>query len=241
MADVSASLVRFAVTTGQPVPDGLRSAVHGLHAPPPGTASGTTDTPSPAATSAPADGTGLEKCLAALRSAYPPEDARTYVLEAAAALTHSGVHPLVAATAAVAANRNAARAAEATVLGCEVACRLAASLGVRPDALAVVGAALAGSTAPTSGLHALGLAATQSTTVSAGDDERDEVTALRAALAAADGLEAALLGERGLTAPPHPLEGRRGLLALLSPEAEPRALTDNLGTRWLAEDVLRTT
>lgn len=215
--DVSGSLVRFALSGGSPVPDGLRSAVSGLPA------------PSPAA---------QDEHLAALRSAYPQGDLRAQVLDTAAGLTCSGVHPLVAAIAAVAGLRNAARAEEATVLGCEVACRLAASLDVRPDALSVVGAALAGSTDPVGGLHALGLAATQTTTVGGSSDEQKETAALRAAFAAADGAEAALLGERGFTAPRQPLEGRRGLLALLAPAADAQELVRGLGTRWFAEAVL---
>jgi 2-methylcitrate dehydratase PrpD len=174
-----------------------------------------------------------------MRSGYPQKDLRADVLDAAAGLTRSGMHPLVAATAAVAGLRNGTRAEEATVLGCEIACRLAASLDVRPDALAVVGAALAGSTEPVGGLHALGLAATQTTTVGgSSEDDEEEIAALRAAFAAADGAEAALLGERGFTAPRQPLEGRRGLLALLAPEADPQELVRDLGTRWFAEAVI---
>lgn len=228
MTDVSAELVRFALSGGGArgtAPEELRSAVPGL--------------PGAAAPSALAP--GMDGHLAALRSAYPPGDPRADALDSAAALAGSGTHPLLAATAAVARVRNGERAAEAAVLGCEVACRLARSLGVRPEALAVVGAALAGSTREEGGLRALGLAATQATTVTVNVEpaERDGITALSAAFAAADGIEAALLGDRGFTAPPQPLEGRRGLLALLAPEAEGPELLRDLGTRWHAETVLR--
>ncbi len=222
MTDVSASLVQFSLSGGSSIPDGLRSAVSDL----------------PVASSAGEDGH-----LAAVRSAYPEGDVRADILESAAGLARSGVHPLLAATASVARLRNDARAVEATVLGCEVACRLAALLDVRPDALSVVGAALAGSTDPAGALHALGLAATQTTTVSGSSGEgaegQEEVAALRTAFAAADGLEAALLGERGFTAPEAPVEGRRGLLALLAPAVDAQELVSELGTRWHAEAVLK--
>ncbi|OEU85397.1 MmgE/PrpD family protein [Streptomyces abyssalis] len=138
----------------------------------------------------------------------------------------------------VAAVRNGERVEEATVLGCEVAFRLAAVLGVRPETLSVLAAALAGSTEPAGALRALGLAATQSTTVDGNPGEEKEITVLRTALAAADGAEAALLGERGFTAPGQPVEGRRGLLALLAPGADPQELVRDLGTRWHAEAVV---
>lgn len=220
MTDVSGSLVRFALSGESPVPDALRAAV-------PATAA---DAPAPAP--------ARDKHVAALRSAYPEGDLRAEALEAAAALVRSGHHPLVAATAAVARLRNGARAQEATVLGCEIACRLAAVLGVRPDELSVVGAALAASTAPAAGLYALGLAATQTTAATGSEDDPQEVTALRAGLAAADGVEAALLGDRGFTTPEAPVEGRRGLLALLAPDADAAELVRDLGTRWYAEPVV---
>ena len=109
MTDVSGSLVRFALSGESPVPEALRAAV-------PATAA---EAPAPA----------RDEHVAALRSVYPEGGLRAQALEAAAALVRSGHHPLVAATAAVARLRNGARAQEATVLGCEIACRLAAALG----------------------------------------------------------------------------------------------------------------
>ncbi|QPP06838.1 MmgE/PrpD family protein [Streptomyces bathyalis] len=220
MTQVSGSLVRFALSAEPSVPDGLRAAV-----------------PDPAAAASPPT---KEEHVAALRSAYPDGDPRADALEAATALVHAGHHPLVAATAAAARHRNGARAEEAAVLGCEIACRMAAALGVRPDELSVVGAALAASTAPAGGLYALGLAATQVTSATGSSDEPREVTALRTGLAAADGVEAALLGDRGFTAPEAPVEGRRGLLALLAPDADAQELVRDLGTRWYAEAVVGT-
>lgn len=243
MTDVSAELVRFALPDGDgrdAAPEELRAAVPGL--PDAAAATGPAATAAPVSPAPVSPAAGLEGQLAALRSAYPPGDPRARALDSAAALAGSGTHPLLAAVAAVARVRGGERAAGAAVLGCEVACRLARSLGVRPEALAVVGAALAGSTERRGGLHALGLAATQATTVNADTadaGDRDGITALSAAFAAADGIEAALLGGRGFTAPPEPLEGRRGLLALLAPGAEAPELLRDLGTVWHAETVLR--
>ncbi|MCI2416399.1 MmgE/PrpD family protein [Saccharopolyspora sp. K220] len=215
MTDISGSLVRFVLAENPAIPVELRTAVADF------------------AMAYPAQ---HDEHLAALRSTHPEDDLRMRALDAAAGLAYSGVHTLVAATAAVAGIRHAANADRATVLGCEVACRLAAALGARPEALAVVGAALAGSTEPVAARHALGLAATQVTTVSG--SEEPETTALRAAFAAADGIEAAMLGERGFTAPAQPIEGRRGLLALLAPSADGETLLHDLGKRWFAAEVL---
>ncbi|MGP4019044.1 MmgE/PrpD family protein [Saccharopolyspora sp. 5N708] len=218
MTDISGSLVRFALAEHPVVPTELRAAVPDF------------------AVAHPARRDGH---LAALRATHSDDDLRMRALDAAAGLAYSGVHALVAATAAVAGLRHAENADRATVLGCEVACRLAAALGAPPEELAVIGAALAGSLDPTAGGHALGLAATQVTTVSGGGNE-PEISALHAAFAAADGIEAALLGERGFTAPPHPIEGRRGMLALLAPTANGEDLVRDLGKRWFAEEVLGT-
>jgi 2-methylcitrate dehydratase PrpD len=214
MTHISGSLVRFALSGDPSVPDRLRAAVSDL--------------------------TGVAapyEYLDALRSAYPEGDLRVRALENAAGLAHAGVRPLVAATAAVARIRQDTNAECVVVRGCEVACRLAAALNVDPDDLPVVSAALAGSVEYDAGLHALGLAAAQVTAVR-GASEGHDATVLRTALAAVDGIEAALLGERGFTAPQRPIEGRRGVLALLAPEAEAEELLRDLGTRWLAEETL---
>lgn len=52
--------------------------------------------------------------------------------------------------------------------------------------------------------------------------------------AARAGLEAAQLAAAGFTGPPTILEGPRGLLRAFSPAARPAALTEGLGSRWLA-------
>jgi 2-methylcitrate dehydratase PrpD len=53
--------------------------------------------------------------------------------------------------------------------------------------------------------------------------------------AAADGVEAALLAQRGFTSAPTMIEGRRGLAAVASPAAEPDLMVDELGSRWELE------
>lgn len=59
---------------------------------------------------------------------------------------------------------------------------------------------------------------------------------LHTAKAAADGLLAAYMTEEGLTGASQILEGRQGIAAGMSSDAEPAFLTDQLGSRWaLAE------
>lgn len=55
---------------------------------------------------------------------------------------------------------------------------------------------------------------------------------LHTAKAAADGLTAALLAENGLTGAKRILEGKQGMAAGMSSDAQPAALTDRLGERW---------
>lgn len=55
---------------------------------------------------------------------------------------------------------------------------------------------------------------------------------LHTAKAAADGLTAALLAEQGFTGAKQILEGRQGMAAGMSSDANPAALTDRLGERW---------
>lgn len=59
---------------------------------------------------------------------------------------------------------------------------------------------------------------------------------LHAAHAAGAGLSAAYLAQRGFTGARHILEGRQGMAAGMSSDADPARLTDRLGSRWaLAE------
>lgn len=54
--------------------------------------------------------------------------------------------------------------------------------------------------------------------------------------AAANGVLAALLAERGFTGPTDALEGEHGYLRALASHHEPDRVLDGLGTRWLVED-----
>ncbi|GAB3572202.1 hypothetical protein GCM10027445_28990 [Amycolatopsis endophytica] len=105
----------------------------------------------------------------------------------------------------------------------EVVSRVAARLGVPADRLLTFAATVSAARGlpAVAVLRALGLAATQTTTVT-GTAESVDVSAVRAGHAAADGVEAAVLAAHGFTAPDRPLTGRRGLLSLLATRAEPR-------------------
>jgi 2-methylcitrate dehydratase PrpD len=78
--------------------------------------------------------------------------------------------------------------------------------------------------------HALGLAATQA----AGHREQFGAMAksFHAGRAASNGVLAALLAAQGFTAADDSLEGRRGLLAVMSAAPRPEALAEGLGERW---------
>lgn len=62
------------------------------------------------------------------------------------------------------------------------------------------------------------------------------VKAFHPGRAAANGVLAALLAERGFTGPADALEGERGYLRALARHHEPARVLDGLGTRWLVED-----
>lgn len=81
-------------------------------------------------------------------------------------------------------------------------------------------------------LHAIGSAGTQAAGLweflrTAADSKQ-----LHTAKAAADGLMAALLAEKGFTGARQILEGPQGMAAGMSSDANPAALTDRLGERW---------
>lgn len=82
-------------------------------------------------------------------------------------------------------------------------------------------------------VSAVGLAATQC----AGTIEAlgSMAKPLHPGKAAANGLEAALLAEHGLTGPVTAVEGRRGLLALHAGRVHPGTALDDLGSRWEIE------
>ena len=81
--------------------------------------------------------------------------------------------------------------------------------------------------------HAIALAATQA----AGTTEQlgSMTKPLHPGKAAADGLEAAMLAAAGVTGPSRPLEGDRGLAALMSSGLDSAAMLDGLGTTWEVE------
>lgn len=143
-------------------------------------------------------------------------DIRDRAADLAATLVTAG-HPVAVAASAAACAVGELPGAEAlrvTARVLAVVDDLAGWLAVPPDRLAIVAAALAHSTVTGIGdlgtLQALGLAATQTTTVcgSAGPNER------RVRESVSAGVEAAQLAAHGFTAPSRPLTGRRGLLTL---------------------------
>jgi 2-methylcitrate dehydratase PrpD len=153
---------------------------------------------------------------------------------AAAAAANPGL-TWIAVCAAASALADDERAVPAIAVGGQVANRVAAALGAAHtatgwDVRATAGGIGAGAaTGHLCGLDqdalrdAIGLCATQAAglTCSAGTDAE----VLQVGKAAANAVEAALLGQCGFTAPAEPLEGRRGLFALMSSGAE-------RGTGW---------
>lgn len=95
---------------------------------------------------------------------------------------------------------------------------------------AVVAAARLGSLTAGAARHALGLAATQAAGTAA--ERGTPAGALALGKAAADALEAVALARHGFTAPAFPLEGRRGLAALMADRFDPETILDGLGRRW---------
>jgi hypothetical protein len=137
----------------------------------------------------------------------------------------------------------ASRIADAIAIGLEVSARVHAALGPShlaagwcPDSTAgVVGAGAAAGRAlglsPQQLAHALGICATQAAglATAAGTPAGH----LQEGKAAANGVEAAFLAEAGFTSSTAPLEGRRGLLALMSSGGASAALAADLGEVWL--------
>ncbi len=78
--------------------------------------------------------------------------------------------------------------------------------------------------------HCLSIAATQAS------GHREQFGTMtkpfHAGHAATSGVWAGLLAEKGFTAAPDPLEGRRGIFAVMTPASRPEVLTDRLGDRW---------
>jgi MmgE/PrpD N-terminal domain len=114
--------------------------------------------------------------------------------------------------------------ADAVAIGYEVAGRLAGDLAEAEAAgwsLAAVAGRIGAGAAAARALHlpaaavrdTIGLCATQSAGLARAANAAAE---LQIGKAAADAIEAALLGRSGFTGPDQPLEGRRGLFALLN-------------------------
>ncbi|MBK1786781.1 MmgE/PrpD family protein [Prauserella cavernicola] len=133
----------------------------------------------------------------------------------AARLVAAGHGPAAAAAAAAG---DAGAVSTALAVGARVADRLGVPADRLPTLTATI-AAVHGAPARAV-LAALGLAATQTTTVT-GTEQGRELDAVRARHAAEDGVEAAALARAGFTGPAHPLTGRRALLSLLALSAEP--------------------
>lgn len=81
-------------------------------------------------------------------------------------------------------------------------------------------------------LHAVGSAGTQAAGLWEFLRDAADSKQLHTAKAAADGLTAAFLAKDGFTGARQILEGRQGMAAGMSSDADPARLTDGLGTRW---------
>lgn len=81
-------------------------------------------------------------------------------------------------------------------------------------------------------LNAIGSAGTQAAGLWEFLRDAADSKQLHTAKAAADGLTAALLAEKGFTGAKQVLEGPQGMAAGMSSDANPAALTDRLGERW---------
>jgi 2-methylcitrate dehydratase PrpD len=89
---------------------------------------------------------------------------------------------------------------------------------------------------PAQMLHAFGSAGTQSAGLWEFLRDAADSKQLHTAHAAATGLMSAYIAQAGFTGAEHILEGKQGLAAGMSSDADPKKLVDHLGTRWaLAE------
>jgi 2-methylcitrate dehydratase PrpD len=85
---------------------------------------------------------------------------------------------------------------------------------------------------PTQMLHAFGSAGTQSAGLWEFLRDAADSKQLHTAHAASTGLMSAYLAQAGFTGAEHILEGKQGLAAGMSSDADPSKLTDRLGSRW---------
>ncbi len=84
--------------------------------------------------------------------------------------------------------------------------------------------------------HAMGSAGTQAAGLWEFLRDAADSKQLHTARAAANGLTAAYLARSGFKGASHILEGRRGMAAGMSRDADPAKLTDGLGCRWATEE-----
>lgn len=158
------------------------------------------------------------------------------------------VSDVVAAAALAAAEFSEAETADllvGVVAGLEIAARIADALGTShtergwrvAGTAGRVGAAVAASRtlrrSSEEHLVAIAFAATQAAGFAIGSGV--SVPALVAGRAANDGVESAVVAAAGLIGDPLPLEGRRGLLALVSDSADTSKLAADLGAVWQAQ------
>ncbi|MFZ3039383.1 MAG: MmgE/PrpD family protein [Polynucleobacter sp.] len=85
---------------------------------------------------------------------------------------------------------------------------------------------------PSQMLHAFGSAGTQSAGLWEFLRDAADSKQLHTAHAASTGLMSAYLAQSGFTGAEHILEGKQGLAAGMSSDADPNKLTDRLGSRW---------
>ena len=85
---------------------------------------------------------------------------------------------------------------------------------------------------PTQMLHAFGSAGTQSAGLWEFLRDAADSKQLHTAHASSTGLMSAYLAQSGFTGAEHILEGKQGLAAGMSSDADPSKLTDRLGSRW---------
>jgi hypothetical protein len=165
------------------------------------------------------------------------------LLGGTAAAVGSPERPMwVAVCAAAVALGDDARAAEATAVGYVIADGVAAALGDShagsgwcPAATAgTIGAAAAAGRSLGLGAehlrHMLGICATQAAGLAVA--EGTDAGALQVGKAASNAVEAALLSRNGFTSAAQPLEGRRGLFALMSPAGDGTEMIGRLAEGW---------
>ena len=192
-----------------------------------------------------------------LRTTFPDDDA---LVDAAAATAHdyddthlaTVIHatpPVAGALFALARKRGMSGTdfLHALILGMETTCRLGTA--VTPghyergwhitSTCGVFGAAAAAGKVlkldEKRFAHALGIAATQACGLVEMLGSMARV--LNAGFAARNGLNAALLAERGFEGPARPLEGLRGFMSVFGGRNDPEALTGRLGAHWEVKNV----